>query len=219
MKLDSIHYAGSHGLDIVGPRDAAGQGKQHQPVPWAKELMSAIHPQLAASVAPIAGSSVENNAYCLSVHFRLCPDREADVAAAVERIVAPHPNLRVCRGRKVYEVRPVVEWNKGRALMYMVDQICHQVRGGRAAQGGPGRRRCAPPTSGARSACVGGQSSGRVCSEPRMKRHCPISLTSRPSLAGGGCSGGRHRCRRSRGRGAASADGLAVRCVFWRRHV
>lgn len=38
--------------------------------------------------------------------------------------VARHPGvLKVTRGRKVLEIRPVLEWDKGRALEYLLQSL------------------------------------------------------------------------------------------------
>lgn len=74
-------------------------------------------------VAPIEGASVEHNTYCVSVHYRLCVDRWRELEDIVEAMVAPHDNLTVSRGRKVYEIRPKVDWNKGKALLFLLEAL------------------------------------------------------------------------------------------------
>lgn len=103
VQIDSLYYAGSHGLDIAGP-PLAGEAVVHQPAPWALSLMDSIHDRLVALVAPIEGSSVEHNTYCVSVHYRLCVDRWKELEEIVAATVAPHEQLTVSRGRKVFEV-------------------------------------------------------------------------------------------------------------------
>jgi trehalose 6-phosphate phosphatase len=58
------------------------------------------------------------------VHFRNCrPDSYDEVVKAVDDIVAQQADLHVTRGRKVLEVRPKVDWDKGSALMHLVDML------------------------------------------------------------------------------------------------
>lgn len=138
VQLDELYYAGSHGLDITGPtRGDAGSCLLHQPVPWAAGLMDSVHDALVALVAHIDGASVEHNKFCVSVHYRQCPERWPEVEDAVSAAVAQHEQLHVTRGRKVFEVRPKVEWNKGKALLFLLDQLglLPKPQGGDSAPG------------------------------------------------------------------------------------
>ena len=69
----------------------------------------------------------EHNCFCVSVHYRRCPERWPEVGAAVEAVLAeqatPDRSLRCTRGRKVYEVRPHVAWDKGKALLFLLSQL------------------------------------------------------------------------------------------------
>lgn len=124
VKLAELYYAGSHGFDILGPRQESGDSSvKHQPVPWAVKLIDQVHDELLPRIALIEGASVEHNKFCVSVHYRLCPERWPEVEAALEEVLAGHEQLHVTRGRKVYEVRPKVEWDKGKALLYLLQSL------------------------------------------------------------------------------------------------
>lgn len=41
----------------------------------------------------------------------------------VRTVVGKYPKLRTTHGRKVLEVRPTVEWNKGTALAYLLKAL------------------------------------------------------------------------------------------------
>jgi len=130
VQLDELYYAGSHGLDIAGPRAQSGAAPLlHQPVPWAELLMDRVHDALVAAVAAIAGASVEHNKFCVTVHYRQCPDAWREVEAAVGTALAglavggEAHELHVTRGRKVFEVRPRVDWDKGKALLFLLQEL------------------------------------------------------------------------------------------------
>jgi hypothetical protein len=58
------------------------------------------------------------------VHFRNCAEAAwEDVQAAVQATLAEQPELRVTRGRKVLELRPEVEWDKGHALAHLLGAL------------------------------------------------------------------------------------------------
>jgi trehalose 6-phosphate phosphatase len=88
VQLEELFYAGSHGFDIVGPRSGGAAVLVHQPVPWAASLMDSVHDVLVSAVAHIEGASVEHNKFCVSVHYRMCPDRWPEVEARGARLCA-----------------------------------------------------------------------------------------------------------------------------------
>lgn len=116
--LEGAWYAGSHGLDVSGP---AGD---FLAAPWAAEVMRTLAEDLRSRLAGIPGSSVELNTFCCSAHYRCCPDRREEVASAVAAAAAPYGDrVKICTGRKVLEVKPAVEWDKGRALLFILDSL------------------------------------------------------------------------------------------------
>lgn len=129
VRLRSLFYAGSHGMDIVGPGagpDAGGAPPvSFQPAAAFAPLMARVIEELRAAVRPFAGASVEDNTFCLSVHFRnASPDDFPRLLAAVEGCVAGHRGeLRLTRGRKVLEVRPQLDWDKGAALLHLLESM------------------------------------------------------------------------------------------------
>lgn len=124
VKLSELYYAGSHGMDIAAPKTPSQIDVGFQPAAQYESLIQTVTERLAEAVKSIRGSTVENNRYCVSVHFRNClPEDYMDVVNAVESIVAAEPELHMTRGRKVLEVRPKVEWNKGSALLHLLSML------------------------------------------------------------------------------------------------
>lgn len=127
VRLPELYYAGSHGLDIVAPSaEGSSQRDLHQPAPWAPEVMDAVYKECVAAVANIPGASVDHNKFCVSVHYRNCEAKEdwTRVKAVVDACVAADPaRLKQAEGRKVFEVKPRVAWDKGKALSYLLSQL------------------------------------------------------------------------------------------------
>eukprot|EP00803_Ostreobium_quekettii_P001675 evm.model.scf_2613.2 EVM.evm.TU.scf_2613.2 scf_2613:12007-13712(+) len=124
VRLDELFYAGSHGLDIVGPGAGAGEDGErvlYQPAAAYVPEINAVHDELVEAVRGIEGSRVDHNKFCISVHFRNCREESwEELKGVVEAAAAKHPSLTITRGRKVLELRPNVEWDKGRALLYLL---------------------------------------------------------------------------------------------------
>ena len=128
VRLPELYYAGSHGLDIVAPVvDGGARAREmHQPAPWAPAVMDAVYKECVEAIESIPGASVDHNKFCVSVHYRNCEAKEdwTRVKAVVDRCVAADPaRLRRAEGRKVFEVKPRVAWDKGKALSYLLGQL------------------------------------------------------------------------------------------------
>jgi trehalose-phosphatase len=67
---------------------------------------------------------LERKRFTLAVHYRRA--RDADVPAvrdAVARAQARHPALRVTSGKKVLELQPDVDWDKGHAVLWLIETL------------------------------------------------------------------------------------------------
>jgi alpha,alpha-trehalase len=120
--IPEIHYAGSHGFDISGPR---AEGTLDLEV--ARESVPAIAAAAEAlreRTRPIEGVLVEDKKYSVAVHYRLADD---EAVPEVERIVGEaaddRPELTVTRGKKILELRPAIDWDKGRAVLWLLDAL------------------------------------------------------------------------------------------------
>jgi trehalose 6-phosphate phosphatase len=117
--LEGIAYAGSHGFDIVGPT-----GQRMQRAAEALPVLDAAEAELASLPHAVPGARVERKRFAVAVHYRQVEEsRVPEVAARVERVAAAHPQLRQTGGKKVFELRPAVPWDKGRALRFLLEAL------------------------------------------------------------------------------------------------
>ena len=119
--LDSVYYAASHGFEISGPEGSGAalvMGAELLP-----ELDDAER-ELRATLAGIAGHAVERKRLSIAVHYRRVAPGDVDkVKSIVGRVLADHPRLRRGFGKKVQELQPDVDWNKGRAVLWLLDRL------------------------------------------------------------------------------------------------
>jgi trehalose-phosphatase len=116
-------YAGSHGLDMV---DGAGRPFADGPTERFDALLPLLDETertLRSRFAGTEGVTVERKRLGVAVHFRLRPEAEGEVAAAVDEVVRFAPSLRVQTGKAVVEARPAVDWTKGSAIEWLIDRL------------------------------------------------------------------------------------------------
>ena len=118
--LPGLYYAGNHGFDIAGNGHA-------RTLPEAGAALGEVgraERELRQHLGRLAGVIVERKRYSVAVHYRLV---ESDaVAAEIARVVdalRANTGLRRRAGKKVFELEPAVDWDKGRALRWLVDVL------------------------------------------------------------------------------------------------
>jgi trehalose-phosphatase len=120
--LDDLIYAGSHGFDIAGPALAREVGAG---IPAVIERAAA---GLAGRLAGLPGVIVEPKRYAVSVHHRLADEADLPrIEAAVDAVLAGHPELRKGLGKKLFELRPALDWDKGSALLWLLEELSGDV--------------------------------------------------------------------------------------------
>jgi trehalose 6-phosphate phosphatase len=118
--LPGIWYAGSHGFELTGP-----DGKHHQNDEAAATIpvLQRAGAELREQLGHIVGVVVEHKRFGVAVHYRnAARNRVGEVLAAV-RAAGQHSALRVTTGREVIELRPNVDWDKGKTLRWVLGHI------------------------------------------------------------------------------------------------
>lgn len=116
--LDEIVYAGSHGFEIAG---AGGRRFEYEA---GKALLPALddaQKEVEAALKDVAGAQVERKKFSLALHYRNVAEQDQGrVKEAAERALRRHEGLRVTAGKKVWDIQPDVEWNKGKAVEWIM---------------------------------------------------------------------------------------------------
>jgi len=119
--LGGLAYVGSHGFDIAGP---AGSGIRHEVGADALPALGRAEAALRARLAGIDGAQVETKRFSVAVHFRrVAESRWAAVEREVDAVLASEPGLRKGGGKMVFEVRPDLDWDKGRAELWLLEAL------------------------------------------------------------------------------------------------
>lgn len=121
--LKNIYYAGNHGFEISGPKTRLVRPAAKR----ARPTIAKICMELRRELAQIKGTVVEDKVLTASVHYRLVARRELRRLKNIfEKTIEPYINsgeIKVTSGKKVFEVRPNIEWDKGKAVLWIIDAI------------------------------------------------------------------------------------------------
>lgn len=129
VRLAELYYAGSHGMDIKGPAKGSkykkgSQGVLCQPASEFLPMIDEVYKLLVEKTKSTPGSKVENNKFCLSVHYRCVDEKKwSELALQVKSVLKEYPKLRLSQGRKVLEIRPTIKWDKGKALEFLLESL------------------------------------------------------------------------------------------------
>lgn len=129
--LENIAYVGNHGLEIECPLRYC-QAQSHEKIsfthPIAKEIepvLKKLEQSLKERLVGIDGVIIENKGLTLSLHYRLVRETAAKKIKKLFLEAIEYGNagdkLLVTEGKKVLEVRPPVEWNKGKAIERLLE--------------------------------------------------------------------------------------------------
>ena len=114
--VPGLVYAGNHGLEIAGP----DLQYLHPAAAASIPAFSQIASRLVAALSDVPGAQVENKTLTLTVHYRrVPPEYHHRVESIVQDVAGPAitaGQIRVSAAKAAIELRPSVDWDKGRAL-------------------------------------------------------------------------------------------------------
>jgi trehalose 6-phosphate phosphatase len=119
--LDEVVYAGSHGFEVRYPD---GSADEHEEARAALPALEHLASYLGAQLADVKGLQLERKRFGLAVHYRRVAGADvARVESVVEDARGRFGMLRIKAGKKVFEFVPAVDWDKGKALRWILEKI------------------------------------------------------------------------------------------------
>lgn len=119
VDIEGLVYAGSHGFDIAGPH---GLRRQE-----AKEFLPALdfaEKEIREKLAGIPGALIERKCFSIAAHYRKVNERDfPKLERVVSEVAARHRGLRMIDGKKVYELLPNIDWDKGKAMLWLLEKL------------------------------------------------------------------------------------------------
>src|SRR5207248_3883307 len=119
VDIDGIVYAGGHGFDIAGAGGLRRQlGAAYLPV------LDMAEAELREALDEIPGAQLERKHFSVAAHYRNVNESDAfRVAQAVDAVAARHCELRMMNGKKVHELLPDIDWDKGKAVLWLLETL------------------------------------------------------------------------------------------------
>ncbi|MDP8290033.1 MAG: trehalose-phosphatase [Candidatus Susulua stagnicola] len=119
--ISGLIYAGSHGFDIKGPEVVMVESQAEKSIP----LVSKVIEKLKKELVGIEGVIIEEKKFSTAVHYRLVKEAEKNlkIRNLVREIIQENKTLRLMEGKKVFEILPAIDWNKGKAVRWVMDSL------------------------------------------------------------------------------------------------
>lgn len=119
--LENVFYVGDHGFRIRGPEVAFDVDVPEK----AREAIRHLASVLRAHLAGFPGIYLQPKDLTLSCHYRLARREDlGKIKNIFEEAVRPFVvdgSIRVFEGKEVFEIRPVVDWDKGKAVLWLLE--------------------------------------------------------------------------------------------------
>ncbi|MGC5161770.1 trehalose-phosphatase [Rhodococcus sp. DT1] len=122
MGVDDLIVAGSHGFDIWSPE----QGPVvHEALTDFTDLIAETTATLRERLHGLDGVTIEAKHASVAVHYRqAAPDTRARVDEIIHELRDRNSDrLTLVPGKMVYEFTPAIDWNKGKAVLHLIDVL------------------------------------------------------------------------------------------------
>ena len=122
MGVDDLIVAGSHGFTILSPSGGSIQRKEGAEF---GALLEKVTARLRSELGSVPGALIEPKSISVAAHYRLVAEEQRDrVRDVVEDVLREHPDeLKVTPGKMVYEIQPKLDWDKGKAVLYLLQAL------------------------------------------------------------------------------------------------
>jgi trehalose 6-phosphate phosphatase len=120
--LDELIYAGSHGYIITGPDGLSMEHPDSKKIiPKLDEIEKEVEKALKDKTE---GTQVDRKRYAIGIHYRNArPEDEKIVFDLVDDILEKHPGHKKGEGKKIVEIKPDIDWHKGKAVEWIMDAL------------------------------------------------------------------------------------------------
>jgi len=117
-------YLGSHGFDVVVPEGLEIDQEHAGEFERFLGPLAEAETHLADAIVALPGARIERKKYAIAVHYRQVEgELVPEVERAVDEELSRQPLLCKTGGKKVFELRPDIDWDKGRAVQWVLKTL------------------------------------------------------------------------------------------------
>ncbi len=117
--IDNALYAGNHGLEIEGHNISFVSPEAVRAIP----LLHSLGQDISLALADIEGAWIEDKKLTLSLHYRLVDEAQCnrlnEIFNEITREHLAYDRIRITSNKKTFDIRPVVNWDKGKAIEFI----------------------------------------------------------------------------------------------------
>ncbi|MGH8925688.1 MAG: trehalose-phosphatase [Acidimicrobiia bacterium] len=117
--LNGIIYSGNHGWEIEGPGISTFQHR----APELEADLDRAQRLLEEGARHLEGIWVERKRFAIAVHTRKAPWARQAAGELATWAARRSDGLRTTGGKEIWELRPQISWDKGRALGLVLDSL------------------------------------------------------------------------------------------------
>lgn len=120
VNLPGLIFVGNHGFEI----EAFGKHKIHPAAKRFIPLLKQIKAVLANKIK-VNGVWIEDKGLTLSLHFRQVPQNRLKKLYEIfyETIDPWQKIIKITKGKKVFEIRSLFDWDKGKAVKWIINKL------------------------------------------------------------------------------------------------
>lgn len=121
--IPGIIYAGNHGLEL----ERVKTKRVHPAAIAFRQIVKKLIPRLEAAFSVFPEVLIEDKIFTVSVHYRQLPEDKIGFAKMIllKEVGAflSKSQIVFAEGKKVWEVRPPTEWNKGKTVLWLLGNL------------------------------------------------------------------------------------------------
>ena len=119
--IPDIFYAGNHGLDINGP----GISMTFPLVKKYLPIIENITHHLDKALSSFPGVILEKKKISVAIHYRMVSKEDLPELRSILKnsLKGKLKYIRILKGKKVFEFLPNIEWNKGKAIIWIMNTL------------------------------------------------------------------------------------------------
>jgi alpha,alpha-trehalase len=119
--IDELAYAGSHGFEMSCAKGYFEEGNRKQQY---LSILKKAEQDLNKAARGLEGIRIERKPYAIAVHYRGANgEAVADIENRVDDLAKQYFELKKTSGKKIFELHPAVDWDKGKAVQAMLGQF------------------------------------------------------------------------------------------------